>query len=200
MKVIVLLGFLIVSASCSLAQIGMRSLFGNGNVSCSVNYEIVEWSDSIAYQFIAISVKKPAYVEERDTSSELRFRQNLYYDYMASLYVQRKKCRLYPVFSKTVFMLDSTFTSYEQLTGYFLIDDLKKNLDSLEVTQLHYSGMSLQSSMHKYEVKTKVVFDLPKLAKSKVERATKKWFKKWAIENPDVYNTRREQQKYNGCE
>lgn len=200
MKVIVLLSFLVFSTASSLAQMGMRGLFGNDTVNCTVKYEIVKGPDSTEYQFIAISVKKPAYVEKQDTSSKLSLRQNLYYDYMASLYVQRKDCRLYPVFSKTKFMLDSTFTSFEQLTGYFLVDDFKKNLDSLEVTQLHYSGHSLRSNMFKYEVKTKVAFDLPKLPKSTVERATKKWFKRWVIENPNIHNERREQWSYNGCE
>lgn len=166
----------------------------------TVDFELVEWSDSIEYQFLVVTVKQPNTVDSVQLSSIGRIPGNYYYSYLYQFYVNQDGCHFYPIKFRNESMKDTLNNlNYSVMKGFYLVNDFERNLDSLELVLVTHSGYSLQSQMYSSDDHVEIEYNPHGDIDTKNLRATKKWYKFWLQTNSQIDNPRLYHKGYSGC-
>ncbi|MCJ8291419.1 MAG: hypothetical protein HRT58_16555 [Crocinitomicaceae bacterium] len=160
------------------------------NMEYSVELEVKEWSDSIEYQFLVVTVKKPIVV---DTIRGLRRDQvvtiDQYYCDLSFFYIKRDDCRLYPIqFMNGVIMDSLGSMKYSTMQGLYPIDGVDVDSESLELVLYTQWGYMLQNQVNSSEHTVKIDNNPIEVVDIDVPLATKKWYKKWLKNQPTVHD------------
>lgn len=179
------------------------SLIDNPNglliAECSLDFEVIQVSDSLEYQFLVLTAKREII---KDTVGDLSVNQvvyNQYYYTLSEFSLMQDDSRLYPIQYINGLITDSVSSKkFRTMKGLYLIDDFKANSDNLELTLSTQSGFMLQNQMYSMDHIEKVEYNPIEIVNSEIPLATKKWYNKWIKIETSRYNNPRYNHEHYG--
>lgn len=159
------------------------------NMEYSVELEVKEWSDSIKYQFLVVTLKKPIVIDNVSSLSKNQIMIDQYYCDLSFFYIKTGDCHLYPIqFMNGVIMDSLGSIKYSTMQGLYPIDGVNVDSESLELVLYTHSGYMLQSQVNSSEHIVKIDYNSIQIVDTDIPLATKKWHKKWLKKQPTVRN------------
>lgn len=159
------------------------------NMEYSVELEVKEWSDSIDYQFLVVTVKKPIVIDTVSSLSRNQIMIDQYYCDLSFFYIKRDDCHLYPIqFMNGVIMDSLGSMKYSTMQGLYPIDAVNVDSESLELVLYTQWGYMLQNQVNSSEYLVKIDYNPIEVVDTDIPLATKKWYKKWLKKQPTVHD------------